>query len=351
MKRKKTKKVNVGSVVIGGGEPISIQSMTKTKTEDVKATVNQIKELEDFGCQIVRAAVPNMEAANAMCEIKKKISIPLVADIHFDYRLALRVLEGGIDKVRINPGNIGSRARIEMVLARAKERNVPIRIGVNSGSLEKDILKLYGKPTPEALVESAMRHIKICEEYDFDQIVVSIKSSDVGLMIDAYRLISEKIDYPLHLGVTEAGTVWSGTIKSAIGVGALLSSGIGDTIRISLTGNPVDEVIAGKEILKSLHLRNSGITFISCPTCGRVQSNLVDIAQKLEKELNKIDKPLNVALMGCAVNGSGEAKEADIGAAFGKKSAVIFKNGSIIKKVPEEKVIETILAEIKKWGS
>lgn len=350
MERKKTKKVFVKNVVIGGGEPVSVQSMTKTRTEDIKSTIRQIKELEEYGCQIVRSAVPNMEAATAVREIIKKIKIPLVADIHFDYRLALAVLEGGIDKIRINPGNIGSVERINKVLKKAKELSVPIRIGVNSGSLEKDILNKYKKPIPEALVESALRHVKICEEADFDQIVISIKSSDVNLMVDSYRLISKKVDYPLHLGVTEAGSVWSGTIKSAVGIGTLLAEGIGDTIRVSLTGSPVEEVKAAKEILKSLNLKNDSITLISCPTCGRIQADLIDIINKLEKEIHKFNKPLKVAVMGCAVNGPGEAKEADIGAAFGKKSALIFKKGSVIGKVPEEKVIETLISEIKNWN-
>ena len=350
MKRKKTKKVIVKDVVIGGGEPVSVQSMTKTRTEDIKSTIRQIKELEEYGCQIVRSAVPNMEAAMAVREIIKNIKIPLVADIHFDYRLALAVLEGGIDKIRINPGNIGSVERINKVLKKAKELSVPIRIGVNSGSLEKDILKKYKKPTPEALVESALRHVKICEEANFDQIVISIKSSDVNLMVDSYRLISKKVDYPLHLGVTEAGTVWSGTIKSAVGIGTLLSEGIGDTIRVSLTGSPVEEVKAGKEILRALNLKNDSITLISCPTCGRIQADLINIINKLEKEIYKFNKPLKVAVMGCAVNGPGEAKEADIGVAFGKKSALIFKKGTVIGRVPEKKVIETLISEIKNWN-
>lgn len=350
MERKKTKRIFVKDVVIGGGEPVSVQSMTKTRTENIKSTIRQIKELEEYGCQIVRSAVPNMEAATAVREIIKNIKIPLVADIHFDYRLALAVLEGGIDKIRINPGNIGSVERINKVLEKAKELSVPIRIGVNSGSLEKDILNKYKKPTPEALVESALRHVKICEEADFDQIVISIKSSDVNLMVDSYRLISKKVDYPLHLGVTEAGSVWSGTIKSAVGIGTLLAEGIGDTIRVSLTGSPVEEVKAAKEILKSLNLRNDSITLISCPTCGRIQADLINIVNKLEKEIYKFNKPLKVAVMGCAVNGPGEAKEADIGAAFGKKSAIIFKKGSVVGKVPEEKVIETLISEIKNWN-
>lgn len=350
MERKITKKVFVKDVAIGGGEPVSIQSMTKTKTEDITSTVRQIKQLEECGCQIVRLAVPDMKAATAVREVRKNIKIPLVADIHFDYRLALAVLEGGIDKIRINPGNIGSLERIKKVLKKAKKLSVPIRIGVNSGSLEKDILNKYKRPTPDALVESALRHIKICEEADFDQIVISIKSSDVNLMVDAYRLISKNVDYPLHIGVSEAGSVWSGTIKSAVGIGTLLSEGIGDTIRVSLTGSPVEEIKAAKEILKSLNMKNDSITLISCPTCGRIQADLINIINRLEKEIYKISKPLKVAVMGCAVNGPGEAKEADIGAAFGKKSALIFKKGSVITKVPEKKVIETLISEIKNWS-
>ena len=349
MERKRTKKVLVRDVAIGGGEPITIQSMTKTRTEDIKSTVDQIKELEDSGCQIIRSAVPNMEAAMALRVIRKNIKIPLVADIHFDYRLALAVLEGGIDKLRINPGNIGSPERINKVLMKAKEMSVPLRIGVNSGSLEKDLLRKYKKPTPEALVESTLRHIKICEDSDFDQIVISIKSSDVKLMIEAYRLISEKTDYPLHIGVTEAGTLWKGSIKSAVGIGTLLAEGIGDTIRVSLTGKSIEEIKTAKEILKSLNIRNDNITIISCPTCGRIQSDLLGIINKLEKKLSKISKPIKVAVMGCAVNGPGEAKEADIGAAFGKKSALIFKKGKIIAKVPEDKVIKALISEINNW--
>jgi (E)-4-hydroxy-3-methylbut-2-enyl-diphosphate synthase len=349
MERRITKKVFVGDVPIGGGEPISIQSMTKTKTEDIKSTINQIKELEDYGCQIVRVAVPNINAALATKEIRKKIKIPLVADIHFDYRLALTALDEGVDKIRINPGNIGSIKRIHKILEKAKERSVPIRIGVNSGSLEKDIFEKYQKVTPEALVESALRNIKICEDADFDKIVISIKSSDVCLMINAYRLISNKMDYPLHIGVTEAGTLWSGTIKSSIGIGALLADGIGDTIRVSITGSPVEEVKVAKEILKSLNIRNDNVILISCPTCGRLQADLIPIVEQLEKEMYRINKPLKIAIMGCAVNGPGEAREADIGVAFGKKSALIFKKGSVIAKIPENKVIETLLLEVKNW--
>ncbi len=346
-----TKKVFVRDIPIGGGEPITIQSMTKTRTEDIKSTIEQIKELEDYGCEIIRSAVPNMEAAAAIKEIRKNIKIPIAADIHFDYRLALTVLDGGIDKIRINPGNIGSVERINKVLKKAKEMSVPIRIGVNSGSLEKDILDKYKGPTPEALVESALKHIGICEDANFENIIISIKSSDVKQMIDAYRLISEKVDYPLHLGVTEAGSLRTGSIKSAVGIGTLLAEGIGDTIRVSLTGSPVEEVKAAKEILKFLGFRNDSITLISCPTCGRIQSDLLGIIDKLEKEIGKLNEPLKVAVMGCSVNGPGEAKEADIGVAFGKKSAVIFKKGEIIKKVPEDKVIETIISEINNWGN
>ncbi|MGI6085152.1 MAG: flavodoxin-dependent (E)-4-hydroxy-3-methylbut-2-enyl-diphosphate synthase [Acetivibrionales bacterium] len=348
MIRRKTRKIRVGNVYIGGDEPISIQSMTNTKTSDIEATVSQIHALTDAGCDIVRVAVPDMEAAEAILNIKKQISVPVVADIHFDYRLALKAIENGADKIRINPGNIGSVDRVKEVVQAARERQIPIRIGVNGGSLEKDLLKKYGHICAEALVESAMGHVKILEELDFNNTVISIKSSDVRISFKAHKLLSQITDYPLHIGVTEAGTPYAGTIKSAVGIGALLLSGIGDTIRVSLTGDPVLEVKAAKEILKTCGLYRKGVVFVSCPTCGRTQIDLIDIAQKVEKALENVEKPIKVAVMGCIVNGPGEAREADIGIAGGKDTAVIFKKGEIIRKVPESKIVEALLEEIKK---
>ena len=301
--RRQTRKVKVGNIYIGGDAPVSVQSMTNTDTRDVEATVKQIKQLEAAGCDIVRCAVPDMEAAEAIKEIVKNINIPLVADIHFDYRLALKAIENGVSKLRINPGNIGSRDRVEAVARAAKEKNIPIRIGVNTGSVEKNILEKYGKVCAEALAESALNHVKILEEVGFYDIVISIKSSDVNQMIDAYKIVSSKVDYPLHLGVTEAGTPWRGTIKSSIGIGALLAQGIGDTIRVSLTGEVTEEVKVGREILKSLNLLQGGIKFVSCPTCGRTQINLIKIAEEAEKRLEGVNKNIKVAIMGCVVNG------------------------------------------------
>ena len=341
----------VGRVKIGDGAPVSVQSMTCTKTEDIEATVGQIHQLEEAGCEIVRVAVPSREAALAVGEIRKQISIPLVADIHFDYRLALKVIEGGVDKVRINPGNIGSEDRIEAVLSAAKERGIPIRIGVNSGSLEKELLKRYEGVTPEALAESALRHVRICESKQFENIVISVKASDVPMMIATNRILSEKVDYPLHLGVTEAGTPKTGVLRSAVGIGTLLAEGIGDTIRVSLTGDPVEEVKAGFEILKSLHLRQHGITIISCPTCGRTQTGMFRIAEAVEKALSQEKKSLTVAIMGCAVNGPGEAREADIGVACGKGDALLFRKGETIGKIREEDIVGTLVEEVKNWKS
>ena len=343
IKRKQTKEITIGNVKIGGNNPIAIQSMCNTDTRNAKATIEQIKKLEEEGCEIVRVAVPDIEASEAIKEIKKGIKIPLVADIHFDYRLALKAMENGIDKIRINPGNIGNEERIKAVITLAKERNIPLRIGVNSGSLEKDILEKYGKVTPKGLVESALRHVKIVEKYDYNNIVVSIKASSVPFSMETYSILSNEIDYPLHLGITEAGTVWSGAIKSAVGIGSILSMGIGDTIRVSLTGDPVEEVKTAKEILKSLGLRKFGIEFVSCPTCGRTEVDLISIANKVEQECKKINKNLKVAVMGCAVNGPGEAKGADIGIAGGKGYGLIFKKGEIIKKVPENELIPELL--------
>ncbi len=346
--RRKTRKLRVGDIYIGGDSPVSIQSMTNTKTSDVAATVKQIKALEEAGCDIVRVAVPDMAAAEAISEIKKQISIPLVADIHFNYELALKSMENGVDKIRINPGNIGSKDRVYKVVSMAKEKGVPIRIGVNSGSLEGDILKKYGHVTAEGLVESALGHVKILEELDFYDTVISIKSTDVVMALQAYKLISEKTDYPLHIGITEAGTIYRGTIKSAVGLGAILLSGIGDTIRVSLTGDPVEEIKAAKEILRACGLYSKGVQFISCPTCGRTQIDLISIAERVEKALENYDKPLKVAVMGCVVNGPGEAREADIGIAGGRDSAVIFRKGEILRKVPEDEIVEALLDEIKK---
>ncbi|GAA0078053.1 flavodoxin-dependent (E)-4-hydroxy-3-methylbut-2-enyl-diphosphate synthase [Clostridium sp. CTA-5] len=346
MERRISRKVKVGEVYVGGDAPITIQSMTNTDTRDVEKTLNQINLLYNAGCEIVRCAVLDMEAAEALKEITEKSPIPVVADIHFDYKLALKSIENGVSALRINPGNIGSVERVRLVAQACKEKNIPIRIGVNSGSLEKDILEKYGSPTPEGLVESALRHIKILEDMDFYDIVVSIKSSDVRMMIDCYRLIGEKCNYPLHLGVTESGTVNKGTIKSSIGIGTLLAEGIGDTIRVSLTSDPVEEIKVAIEILKALGLKKGGVNFVSCPTCGRTQINLINIANEVEKRLESCNKDIKVAVMGCVVNGPGEAREADIGIAGGKGEGIIFKKGQVIKKVKEEELIDALMEEI-----
>ena len=346
MERKQTRKVMVSDVQIGGDAPVVIQSMTNSDTRNVEETLNQIKMLYNAGCQIIRCAVPDMEAAEAIKEITKQSPIPVVADIHFDYRLALKAIENGVSALRINPGNIGSVERVKLVAEKAKEKNIPIRIGVNSGSLEKEILAKYKSPTPEALVESALNHVKILEKLDFYDIVISIKSSNVKMMIDAYRLMSTKCDYPLHLGVTESGTPFKGTIKSSIGIGTLLAEGIGDTIRVSLTSDPVEEIKVAKEILKALDLRKGGLEFVSCPTCGRTSIDLIGIATEVEKRLEGINKDIKVAVMGCIVNGPGEAKEADIGIAGGKGEGIIFRKGEIIKKVKEEELVEELMKEI-----
>ncbi|MBU3195360.1 flavodoxin-dependent (E)-4-hydroxy-3-methylbut-2-enyl-diphosphate synthase [Clostridium algidicarnis] len=346
MDRKTTRKVKVGNIYVGGDAPITIQSMTNTDTRDIKATVAQINELTKVGCDIIRCAVPDMEAAIAIKEIVKQIDIPLVADIHFDYRLALESINNGISALRINPGNIGSLDRVELLAKKAKEKEIPIRIGVNSGSLDKTLLAKYGKVTSKALVESALSHISILEKVNFNDIVISIKSSDVPMMIDSYRLMSKTTDYPLHLGVTEAGTIWRGSIKSSVGIGALLSEGIGDTIRVSLTGDPLEEIKVGKEILKSLGLIKGGIEFISCPTCGRTQIDLINIAKQVEDRISNLDKNIKVAVMGCVVNGPGEAREADIGIAGGNGEGLIFKKGEIIKKVKENELVEALIKEI-----
>lgn len=348
MNKKITKEITVGSLKIGGQNPVSVQSMTNTDTRDVEKTVNQIKELTSAGCDIVRVAVPDEAAAIAVGKIKQQITIPLVCDIHFDYKLALLCMQGGVDKVRINPGNIGDKDKIRAVCDMAKSKNIPIRIGVNGGSLEKSILQKYGSPTAEALVESALSHAKLLEECDFYDIALSLKASDVPTMIKAYRLASEKCDYPLHLGVTEAGTYESGIVKSSVGIGTLLAEGIGDTIRVSLTDNPVKEVYAGIEILKALGLRKSGVTFVSCPTCGRCRINLIEIANKVYELTKNIDKDIKIAVMGCAVNGPGEARDADIGIAGGDGVGLIFKKGEIVKKVPQENIVQILMQEIEK---
>ncbi|CEP43967.1 4-hydroxy-3-methylbut-2-en-1-yl diphosphate synthase [[Clostridium] sordellii] len=348
-KRRLSKEVSVGSLKIGGNNPISIQSMTNTDTRDAKATIDQIKRLEEVGCDVVRVAVPDMEAAKNIGEIKKNVNIPIIADIHFDYRLALEAIDQGVDGVRINPGNIGSIDRVKMVVNKCREKNLKIRIGVNGGSLEKELLEKYGSATAEALVESAMGHVKILEDLDFHNIVISLKSSDIYKTLDAYELIAKKVDYPLHIGITESGSVKKGTIKSSIGVGALLLKGIGDTIRISLTGDPTEEVIVGKEILRSLDLLNDKIKVISCPTCGRCNIDLISVVNEVEEKINKLDKDITVAIMGCAVNGPGEAKEADIGIAGGKGEGLLFKKGEIIRKIDGDKLVDELLAEIENY--
>ncbi|WP_315076955.1 flavodoxin-dependent (E)-4-hydroxy-3-methylbut-2-enyl-diphosphate synthase [uncultured Clostridium sp.] len=346
MERRISRKVKVGNIYVGGDAPITIQSMTTTDTRNAEDTLNQINELYKAGCDIVRCAVLDMDAAKVLKEITTKSPMPVVADIHFDYRLALESIESGVSALRINPGNIGSEEKVKIVAEKCKEKNIPIRIGVNSGSLEKDILVRDGKPTAQGLVESALRHVKILEKFNFYNIVISIKSSDVRMMIDCYRLIGDKCDYPLHLGVTESGTVTKGTIKSSIGIGTLLAEGIGDTIRVSLTSDPVDEIKVGIEILKSLGLKKGGVNFVSCPTCGRTQINLINIANEVEKRLENCNKDIKVAVMGCVVNGPGEAREADIGIAGGKGEGIIFKKGEIIKKVKEEELITALMEEI-----
>ena len=344
--RKNTRPVTVGNLTIGGSNELIIQSMCTTKTHDVKATVAQIKELEEAGCQIVRVAVPDEQAANALGEIKKKITIPLVADIHFDYRLALKAIEQGVDKIRINPGNIGRKDRVEKVVAACKEKGIPIRIGVNAGSLEKKFLQQYGYPTAEAMVASAVEHIKILEDLNFYDIIVSLKASDVALAIDAYSLAAKTFDYPLHLGITEAGTKFSGGIKSAAGLGALLSRGIGNTCRVSLSADPVEEIKVAKEVLKAFGLSSNAATLISCPTCGRIEIDLIPIADEIEAYIEKIKAPIKVAVLGCAVNGPGEAREADIGIAGGNGKGMLFKKGKIIRTVPEDIMVDELKKEV-----
>ena len=343
-----TKQITVGGVVLGGGAPVTIQSMCNTKTEDAAATAAQIRALEDAGCEIVRVTVPTMEAARAISAIKERISIPLVADIHFDHRLAVEAAVRGADKIRINPGNIGGEENVKAVVDACRARRIPIRVGVNGGSLEKALLAKYGRVTPEALVESAMGHIRLLEKFDFTDICVSVKSSDVPLNMAAYRLLHERVDYPLHLGVTEAGTPSMGLIKSAIGIGGLLCEGIGDTIRVSLTADPVEEVYAARRILQACGIRRSGVNLISCPTCGRTGYNMIPIAEELEKRLAGCSKKITVAVMGCVVNGPGEASAADIGIAGGEGEGLIFRKGKVLYKVPQEKLVEALLEEIEK---
>lgn len=331
---------------MGGGAPCSVQSMCSTDTRDVAATLQQIDSLAAAGCEIVRCAVPDADAADALAAVKSSSPIPVIADIHFDYKLALRVLAGGIDGLRLNPGNIGERWKVAEVVKAAAERNVPIRIGVNAGSLEKQLLERYGHPTAEAMVASALGHIRILEELQYQEIKVSLKASDVPKTIEAYRLLSSQVDYPLHIGVTEAGTLFSGTIKSSVGLGVLLYEGIGDTLRVSLTGDPVDEVRVGFQILKALGLRQRGVNFVSCPTCGRCEINLIRVAEEVERRLQTVEKPITVAVMGCAVNGPGEAREADVGIAGGRGEGLIFRRGEIVRKVPEAQLADALLDEI-----
>lgn len=347
MRRKKTCPIRIGNVIVGGNAPISVQSMTNTKTENVDATVAQIRRLAEAGCDIVRVAVPNLAAAEAIESIKKHVNLPIVADIHFDYRLALAAIERGADALRLNPGNIREPEHVKAVVKQAKKRRIPIRIGVNAGSLDPAILDKYGgHPTPEAMVESALQHVTILENLDFCDIKISLKANDVPMTIEAYRLMSDTVDYPLHLGITEAGTVRSGIIKSAVGIGALLAEGIGDTIRVSLTGDPVEEVRVGNEILKALGLRSYGPTLVSCPTCGRCDIDLEKLAVQVEQRLSGIRKPIKVAVMGCVVNGPGEAREADIGIAGGKGQGLVFRKGEIVKKVDEDELIPALFAEL-----
>lgn len=347
--RRKTRQVNIGGIKVGGGVPISVQTMTKTKTSDVAGTVAQIVRAVEAGCDIVRVTVNDKEAAAAIAEIVRQSPIPIVADIHFNHVFALKAIEANVAKVRLNPGNIGSRDRILQVLKAAKDKNIPIRIGVNSGSLEEDILNKHGYPTAEALYESAMRHVGICEESGFRDVIVSVKSTDVRLMIEAYRLVAERTDIPLHLGVTEAGTSRIGTIKSAVGIGTLLAEGIGDTIRVSLTDEPFKEVEVGKEVLRSLGLASRNIELIACPTCGRLEVDLFGIMAELEKRLEGVKKPVKIAVLGCVVNGPGEASEADIGIAAGKGVGILYRKGEVVRRVKEQEIVDAIVEEVKNF--
>lgn len=347
--RNKTREISIGGVKIGAGHSIAIQSMTNTKTEHVVDTVEQIQKLTQAGCDIVRVAVPTMEAAKAVAEIKKQITIPLVADIHFDYKLAIAAVENGADKIRINPGNIGSENRIRAVVDKCREKNIPIRVGVNSGSLEKPLLEKYGGVTPEALVESALDKVRIIEEMGYENLVISIKSSDVLNCIHAHEILANRTDYPLHVGITESGTVFSGGLKSAVGLGNILYQGIGDTIRVSLTGDPVEEIRAANIILKALGLKRGGISVVSCPTCGRTQIDLIGLATSVEQMVQEFDLDIKVAVMGCVVNGPGEAKEADIGIAGGIGEGLLIKKGEIVKKVPESELLAVLRQELENW--
>ena len=347
--RDHTRKVSIGGRVIGGGSPVAIQSMTNTPTEDIEATTAQISRLEKAGCEIIRCTVPTLEAAKALKEIKKQIGIPLVADIHFDYKMAIAAMENGADKIRINPGNIGGREKVKAVVTAAKERNIPIRVGVNSGSLERELVEKYGGVTAEGIVESALYRIHMIEDMDYDNLVISIKSSDVMMCVRAHELLADQTPYPLHVGITESGTVNSGNIKSAIGLALILNQGIGDTIRVSLTGDPVEEIRSAKLILRTLRLRKGGIEVVSCPTCGRTKIDLIRLAGEVEKMVADITLDIKVAVMGCVVNGPGEAKEADIGIAGGIKEGLLIKKGEIIRKVPEAELLETLRQELLSW--
>ena len=347
--RDNTKKINIGGRVIGGGEPIAIQSMTNTHTEDVVSTVDQILRLEKAGCEIIRCTVPTLEAAGAIAEIKKQIHIPLVADIHFDYKMAIAAIENGADKIRINPGNIGSKENIKAVISASKERNIPIRVGVNSGSLEKPLIEKYGGVTAEGIVESALDKVHIIEDLGYDNLVISIKSSDVMMCVRAHELLAGKTPYPLHVGITEAGTVMSGSIKSSIGLGLILNQGIGDTIRVSLTGDPVEEIKAAKLILRTLGLRKGGIEVVSCPTCGRTQIDLIKLAGQVEELVSDYPLDIKVAVMGCVVNGPGEAREADLGIAGGIGEGLLIRKGEIIRKIPEAELLDALKQELDRW--
>lgn len=349
MHREHTKVVKIGDKVIGGGNPILIQSMTNTKTEDVKATVDQILRLERAGCEIIRCTVPTMEAAEAIGRIKEQIHIPLVADIHFDYKMAIAAMENGADKIRINPGNIGSKDKVAAVVSAAKERNIPIRVGVNSGSLEKELVEKYHGVTAEGIVESALDKVGIIEDLGYDNMVISIKSSDVLMCVRAHEILAQKTNYPLHVGITESGTVTSGNIKSALGLGLILHQGIGDTIRVSLTGDPVEEIKSAKLILRTLGLRKGGVEVVSCPTCGRTRIDLISLANQVEEMVADIPLDIKVAVMGCAVNGPGEAKEADIGIAGGIGEGLLFRHGEIVRKVPEAQLLEALREELEHW--
>lgn len=348
--REQTREVAIGNRKIGGKNPILIQSMTNTKTEDVKATVEQIHRLEKAGCEIIRCTVPTLEAAEAIKEIKKQISIPLVADIHFDYRMAIAAMENGADKIRINPGNIGSRERLQAVVETAKSRNIPIRVGVNSGSLEKDLVEKYRGVTAEGIVESALDKVHMIEDMDYQNLVISIKSSDVLMCVKAHELLADKTPYPLHVGITEAGTVTSGNIKSAIGLGLILNQGIGNTIRVSLTGDPVEEIKSAKLILRTLQLRKGGVEVVSCPTCGRTQIDLIKLANQVETMVEDYPLDIKVAVMGCVVNGPGEAKEADLGIAGGIGEGLLIKHGEIVRKVPENQLLDALREELEHWN-